>query len=359
MGRRNWKAVVRRCLPVLAAAAFSVSATAVCADPVESFYRGRNVTLIVGYGPGGGYDVYARHFARHFGKYIPGQPTIVVQNMPGAGSLVAANHIYNAAARDGSVIGTFARDMALTALLQANPNIRFDPRKFTWIGTPASSAEDVYLTFVRKQAAAKHASAVFGAGAMEVVLGGTGSGSGGNDWALLLRDGLGMRIKLIPGYRDSSALFLAVERGEIDGRSLDYSAVRSSRPLWLQPDSPVRVLLQFGRMTRHRDFPDVPLARDFATTPEQIALLDLADLSNTLARPFTAPPDIPADRAAALRKAFLAMGADADYRAEGEKLRIDISPMGGEEIAKVIERMAATPPAVFARMRTIRESASK
>ena len=359
MGSKIWKTALHSRSLMLAAAVFSMCSMPVAADPVETFYRGRTITLIVGYGPGGGYDVYARHFARHFGKHVPGQPTIVVQNMPGAGSLVAANHLYNAAARDGSVIGTFARDMALTALLQANPNIRFDPRKFTWIGTPASSAEDVYLTFVRKEAAVKNASAVFGAGVTEVVLGGTGSGSGGNDWALLLRDGLGMRIKLIPGYRDSSALFLAVERGEIDGRSLDYSAVRSSRPLWLHPDSPVRVLLQFGRMTRHRDFPDVPLARDFATTPEQIALLDLADLSNTLARPFTAPPGIPGDRTAALRKAFLAMGKDADYRAEGVKLRIDVSPMGGEEITKTIERMAASPPAVLARMRAIRESASK
>ncbi|MBM3607625.1 MAG: hypothetical protein FJX29_04095 [Alphaproteobacteria bacterium] len=324
------------------------------AQSAAEFYNGRTVSLIVGYGPGGGYDVYARHFARHFGKYLPGNPVIVVQNMPGAGSLVAANHIYNAAARDGSVFGTFARDMALSALLKANPNIRFDPRKFTWIGTPASSEEDVYLTFVRKESQVREASDILRPGGPEVVLGGTGAGSAGNDWALLLRDALGMRIKLIPGYRDSSGLFLAVERGEIDGRSLDYSAVRSSRPLWLQQDSPVRVLLQFGRTTRHRDFPNVPLARDFAKTPEQIALLDLAELSNTLARPFAAPPDLPADRTAALRKAFIDMAKDKDYIAEGEKLRIDISPIGGEEILKVIERMASVPTEVLERMKAIR-----
>ncbi len=328
------------------------------AESVEQFYKGRNINLIVGYGPGGGYDVYARHLARHFGRFVPGTPAIVVQNMPGAGSLTAANFIYNTAPKDGSTFGIFARDMPLSAVLKANRNIRFDPVKFTWLGTPASSSEDVYLTFARKDAKVKNIAEVMKPGGPELVIGGTATGSGGNDWALLLRDGLGMRIKLIAGYRDSSALFLAVERGEIDARSLDYSAVSSSRPDWLKPDAPVHVILQFGRETRHKDFPNVPTARELAKGKEQIALLDLAELSNTLARPFAAPPGVPADRAAALQKAFVDMCADKDYLAEAKKLRIDISPLDAKAVLGVIARLAAAPPDVIAKMRGIRSAVS-
>ncbi len=329
------------------------------AQGVETFYKGKTLELIVGYGPGGGYDVYARHLARHIIRFVPGRPSIVVRNMPGAGSLVAANHLFNAAPKDGTTFGIFSRDMALSAILKANRNIRFEPRKFSWLGTPASSANDVYLTFARKNANVKNIKQIVGPGSDVLVIGGTGAGSAGNDWALLLRDGLGMRIKLIPGYRDSSALFMAAERAEIDGRSLDYSAVRSSRPDWLRPESQMQVLLQFGRTTRHPDFKNVPLARDFADTPEKVALLDLAELSNTLARPFAAPPEIPADRLAALRKAFDDMGRDPAYKAEGEKLRIDISPMSGQEMLAVIEKMASAPPHVLAQMQRIREANQK
>lgn len=347
-------------LAALVAAGLSTGgASSSHARDVEAFYKGKTLELIVGYGPGGGYDVYARHLARHIVRFVPGRPSIVVRNMPGAGSLVAANHLYIAAPKDGATFGIFARDMALSAILKANRNIRFDPRKFSWLGTPASSANDVYLTFARKDAKVKDIRQIAGPGPDVLVLGGTGAGSGGNDWALLLRDGLGMRIKLIPGYRDSSALFMAAERAEIDGRSLDYSAVRSSRPDWLKPGSPMRILLQFGRTTRHPDFKSVPLARDFADTPEKIALLDLAELSNTLARPFAAPPGIPADRLAALRKAFDAMGRDPAYIAEGERLRIDISPMSGQQILAVIEKMASAPPQVLRQMQRIRDANKK
>ncbi len=342
-----------------ALAACILSASSAKADDVEQFYKSRPLEILVGYGPGGGYDVYARHLARHITRFIPGKPTVVVRNMPGAGSLVLANHLYNAAPKDGSTFGIFARDMALSAILKANKNIRFDPRKFGWIGTPASAANDVYLTFARKDAKVKSVSDIVGKGEKVLVLGGTGLGSAGNDWALLLRDGLGLRIKLIPGYRGSAQLFVAAERGEIDGRSLDYSAVRSSRPDWLKSGSPMRVLLQFGRTTRHPDFTNVPLARDFADTPRKLALLDLAELSNTLSRPFAAPPGVPADRLAALRKAFDAMGKDAAYIAEGKKLRVDISPMSGKQMLAVIEKLAAFPEPVREQMRKIRSANKK
>ena len=335
-------------------AAFVTGAPAL-AQGVGEFYRNRQLQIVVGYGPGGGYDVYARLVGRHIGKHIPGNPGVVVQNMPGAGSLLSVNYLANTAPRDGSVIGTFARDMALLALLGGNTNVRFDPRTLTWIGTPSSAGDDAYLMFARKDAKLKKIEdATRSGGNVEIVLGGTGEGAAGNDWAVMLRDAVGLNIRLIAGYRDSSALFLAVERGEIDGRSLDYSAVKSSRPHWLAPDSPVRVVLQFGRDTRHPDFPDVPLARDLASDPAVLALIDLAEVSNTLSRPFAGPPDIPVDRARALQEAFMAMCKDPDFLAEAGKLRIDVSPVSGPDVLRLIERLAASPQPVLDHMKKIR-----
>lgn len=330
------------------------------AQGVGDFYRNRQLQIVVGYGPGGGYDVYARLVARHIGKHIPGNPGTVVQNMPGAGSLLSVNYLANTAPRDGSVIGTFARDMALLALLGGNSNVRFDPRKLTWIGTPSSAGDDAYLMFARKDAKLKKIEdATRQGGGVELVLGGTGEGAAGNDWAVMLRDAVGLNIRLIAGYRDSSALFLAVERGEIDGRSLDYSAVKSSRPHWLTPDSPVRVVLQFGRDTRHPDFPDVPLARDLTTDPAVLALIDLAEVSNTLSRPFAAPPEMPADRTRALQEAFMAMCKDPEFLAEADKLRVDVSPVSGPDVLRLIERLAASPQSVLDHMKKIRSQSHK
>ncbi len=345
---------------LVAAAALACASGAAIAQNVADFYRGKQLQIIVGYGPGGGYDVYARLVGRHLGKHVPGNPGTVVQNMPGAGSLLSVNYLANTAPRDGTSIGTFARDMALLSLLGGNPNVRFDPRKLTWIGTPSSAGDDAYLMFLRKDAKAKKIEeATKAGGGLEIVLGGTGEGAAGNDWAVMLRDAVGLNIRLIAGYRDSNALFLAVERGEIDGRSLDYSAVKSSRPHWLTPDSPVNVVLQFGRDTRHPDFPNVPLARDLTKDPDVLALIDLAEVSNTLSRPFAGPPEIPADRARALQQAFMAMCNDPEFRAEAEKLRVDVSPVSGPDVLKLIERLAASPPAVLEHMKRIRSQSHK
>ena len=338
-----------------AAAALVCAGDGAFAQSVADFYRNRQVQIIVGYGPGGGYDVYARLVGRHLGKHVPGNPNIVVQNMPGAGSLLSVNYLANTAARDGSVIGTFARDMALLALLGGNANVRFDARALTWIGTPSSAGDDAYLMFMRKDAKLKKIEeATRQGGGVEMVLGGTGEGAAGNDWAVMLRDAVGLNIRLIAGYRDSNALFLAVERGEIDGRSLDYSAVKSSRPHWLTSDSPVRVVLQFGRDTRHPDFPNVPLARDLTKDPSVLALIDLAEASNTLSRPFAAPPGLPVERARALQEAFMAMCNDPEFRAEAEKLRVDVSPVSGPDVLRLIERLGASPPDVLEHMKKIR-----
>ena len=225
------------------------------ADEVADFYHGHQVSVITGFGPGGGYDVYARLLARHIGRYIPGNPSVVVQNMPGAGSLRAANYIYSVAPKDGTAFGLFARDMVLVALLGGDPNVQFDPRKFTWLGSTSSYGNDAYLLMLRKDAPVKSIEDARRPGGPPMVLGGTAEGSTSDDIPILLRDLLGLHVKLIAGYRDSGVLFLAIDQNEVEGRMVGLSSVRSAHGHWLAPDSNMRVLLQFARASRLADFP--------------------------------------------------------------------------------------------------------
>ncbi len=323
------------------------------ADPVADFYRGKTVQLVLGYGPGGGYDVYARVIARFIGKYIPGAPNVVVVNMPGAGSLRATNYLYNSAPRDGLTIGAFARDMPLMGVMGGNPNAQFDPRKFTWLGSASSAANDAYLLFVRKDASTNSLAGALDPARPPIALSGTGEGATGNDITLLLRDALKLNLKIISGYPDSGAMFLAVDRKEVDGRFVGLSAVRSSKPEWLTPGGPMNVLLQFARATRHPAFPDAPTALELARDDRTRALIELASLPWTLSRPLAAPPGLPADRASALQDAFMAMQTDPEYLAECDKLGLDVSPIGGAQAAQLIEKLSNTPPDLFDALRKL------
>jgi tripartite-type tricarboxylate transporter receptor subunit TctC len=334
------------------AAMFVFNAGQARADPVADFYKGKQLNLIVGYGPGGGYDVYARLIARHLGKYMPGNPAVVVQNMPGAGSLRSVNYLSNAAPKDGTVIATFARDMALLGII-GNPNARFDARKLTWLGSSSSYGNDAYLMFTRMDARVKSIADARRPGGPPLVLGGTGEGASGNDVSTVLRDALGLNLKVVVGYPDSNALFLAVDRKEVDGRCVGLSAVQSSHAQWLRPGSGMHVLVQFARVTRHPDFPDVPTARELAKNDAARALIELAEISYTLSRPFAAPPGLPDDRAAALRAAFLAVHRDTQYLDEAARLKVDVSPIGGEEVLRAIERIANAPPALLDYMKKL------
>ncbi len=323
------------------------------ADGVADFYKGKVVNLVVGYGSGGGYDVYGRLVATHLGKYIPGNPTVVIQNMPGAGSLRSVNYLYNTAPKDGTTIATFARDMPLLGLIGNNPNVRFDPRKFTWLGSSSSYGNDAYLLITRKDAAVKSIADARRPGGPPLVLGGTAEGATGNDISTVLRDALGLNIRIIVGYPDSNALFLAADRKETDGRFVGLSAVSSSHPEWLRPDSGMQILLQFARLTRHPRFPDVPTARELATNDRARALIALAELPYRLSRPFAAPPGLPADRAEALQAAFLAVHQDPEYLDEAQKLMVDVSPIGGEEVLHAIEAIADAPPDLLDHMKKL------
>jgi tripartite-type tricarboxylate transporter receptor subunit TctC len=317
------------------------------ADAVADFYRGKTVTLAVGYGPGGGYDVYARLVARHIGRHIPGNPTVVVQNMPGAGSLRAVNWLYNLAPKDGTAIAHFARNMPLMGMLGNNSNAQFDPRKFTWLGSSSSFANDAYILIVRKDIPVKNIDDARRQGGEPLVLGGTAEGATGNDVPIILRDTIGLNVKQVVGYPDSGGIFLAMERGEIHGRPTALSSVKAIKPDWLQPNSGFHVLVQFARETRHQDFPNVPTARELARNEASRLLIELTEIPYKLSRPFAAPPGVPEDRARALQAAFLAAHQDPQFRADADKANIDISPVGPEAVTAAIRQIEKAPPELF------------
>jgi tripartite-type tricarboxylate transporter receptor subunit TctC len=323
------------------------------ADPVADFFKGKQVNVTVGSSSGGGYDVYARVLAHHIGRYIPGNPTIVVQNMPGAGGLRAANYLYNVAPKDGTTFGILAHDLVLLGALGGNPNVQFDPRKFIWLGASSSFADDAYLLIARTDASVKSAEDARRPGGPPLIMGASAEGGGSSDMTSLTRDALGFNLRSVVGYSGSSAIFLAIERGEIEARFTAISVLQSTRPQWLRPDGGMRALVQFARSTRHPLFPDVPTARELAQGDFAHALIDLAELPYIIDRPFAAPPDLPADRAKALQDAFVAVHKDSQYLEEARKLKIDVSPIGGEEVQRVIARIGSAPPETLAYMKNL------
>jgi tripartite-type tricarboxylate transporter receptor subunit TctC len=314
------------------------------ADAVAEFYKGRTITLVVGYGPGGGYDVYARLVGRHLGRHIPGNPHVVVQNMPGAGSLRSVNWLYKLAPRDGTALAHFARNMPLLGMLGTNPNAQFDPRKFNWLGSSSSFANDAYILIVRTDIPVKTIDDARRPGGDPLVLGGTAEGATGNDVPIILRDTIGLNVKQVVGYPDSGALFLAMERGEVHGRTTDLSSVRAIKPEWLKPNSGFQVLVQFARETRHHDFQHVPTARELARNEASRLLIELTEIPYKLSRPFAAPPDIPLERAKALQRAFAATHRDPQYLAEAAKQRVDVSPVTAEGVMHALRRLEQAPP---------------
>lgn len=314
------------------------------ADAVADFYKGKQITLTVSYGPGGGYDVYARTLARYMSKYIPGNPAILIQNMPGAGSLKGANYLYNVAPRDGTAFGTFARNIPLVGILKTNKNVQFDPLKYTWLGSSASFADDAYVLMVHKDAKVKSVEEARKPGGSPILLGTTAEGASSDAIGVVLREMLGFNIKQIPGYTDGAALNLAFERGEIEARNVGLSSIRSTKGDWVKPGGIGKVFVVFGRATRHRDFPDAPTARELAKSTKDRNLIEILEVPYSLSRPFAAPPEVPADRAKALQKAFMETHKDPAYLEEAKKGNFDVSPIDGNEVVRLIKVIADTPP---------------
>jgi tripartite-type tricarboxylate transporter receptor subunit TctC len=345
---------MRRPIAAVVLVIAALAAAQASAETVEDFYRGKRLTLTVGYGPGGGYDVFARLLARHLGRFIPGNPQIIVQNMPGAGSLIAANYLYAIAPRDGTAFGLFARDMPLLGLMGHNPNVQFDPRKFNWLGSSSDFSDDAYMMIVRTDAPVRSIEEMRRPGGPVMVLGGTADGATGGDVPRILQDALGLNMKLVLGYRDSAAVFLAMERGEVSGRTTDLSAIQSTKPDWLKPNGGFRLLVQYARLTRHKDYPDVPTARELALTDSGRALIEFTETPLlTMARPFAAPPGVPEDRIKTLQMAFLAAHRDPQYLDESAKIGVYVSPVSAADMVRSIERLSQASPDLFDQVRKL------
>jgi tripartite-type tricarboxylate transporter receptor subunit TctC len=314
------------------------------ADGVEDFYKDRTVTLIAGYSSGGGFDLYARVLANHLGRHVPGQPRIIVQNMPGAGSMRAANHLYNVAPKDGSVI-SLTRSPVIEPLVGAT-GAAFDATKFTWLGSGASDLTVCGLLGnpkVKTMADARQT---------EFTLGGLGPGSDEDMYAKILRKLLGLKIHLVSGYPGGAELILAVERGELDGRcGWAYSSIKISKPDWVA-EKKIK-LLNVLALERSPELPDVPAIMEFATSERQRQIFKFVLNAQTLGRPFAAPPGIPADRAAALRKAFDATMADPALLAEMKAKKLDVEPIRWQSIETLLKDLYATPKDVVEETRAI------
>jgi tripartite-type tricarboxylate transporter receptor subunit TctC len=338
--------MLTRTIAVISALCLAATATGARAQSVEQFYHGRQVTMIVGTAPGGINDITARFVAAHLGQYIPGNPNIVVQNQPGAGGIASANRLYNVFDHDGSVIAKLERGVPMLAI-QGDPNVNFDPLKFTWLGSLSSYARDSYLMLVMAANPIKSVNELREPG-KTITLGGDNAASSNLIFATIARDILGLNIKVVRGYSGAAPMFLAMQRGEIDGQIIGYSSVRTGqRDLW--GHQAFRPLLQFGRAKRLADFPDVPTGHELTTDAGVHALLDFADLQFAISLPFAAPPGVPADRAAALQTAFMAMCRDPAVLDAAEKLGIEMSPVDGDAVRDAIARAAATPRTVVER----------
>lgn len=323
------------------------------AQTPEEFYSRQTVTIIVAFNAGGGNDIYCRLIARYLGRHIPGKPNVIVQNMPGAASIRAANYVWQTAPRDGTVIANIQRTVPLHAAL--GKQFMFDIRKFTWIGSSSSFADDAYMLLVRTDADVKSIGDLRKPGGKPLVVSGTAPGSTSADVPVLMREILGLNLKIIHGYADSPAEIIALERKEVDGRIATLSSVRAARPEWLRPGSNIRPLIQYARETRLADFADIPTARELARNDEERQMLELSELSYKFGRPFIAPPDVPRERAKALQDAFLAAHRDPDFLAEAAKLQIDISPIGESEILSYIKMFDRAPPELLAKIKTMME----
>jgi len=332
---------------LLAGLALTLASIIPCAaQSPDQFYAGKSVSIVVPTSPGGNFDLNARMVSRHLGRFIPGQPTILVRNMPGAGGMLLANQFVHTREQDGLTIAIMERGTPQLAY-EGNPNVKFDPLKFNWIGSLSSYANDAYLMLVNDSHPAKTI-ADLRKPEMVVRLGGDMPGSTNLTFAILARDLLKLNVKLIRGYPGAAPMFIAMQGGELDGQMIGLGSVRGAQPaLW--NGKKVRPLLQAGRTNRLAELSDIPIARELLSDPADLALMEFAELSFFIALPFLAPQNVPADRVAALQKAFMDMTRDKEFLTDAARSNFELSPIDGAAVRAVIEKMAATPQAVIRR----------
>ena len=316
-------------------------------ESVADFYRGRQVTVMVGSSSGGSASLYAQALARHMGRQLPGGPSFIVQHAPGAGGLVLANSIANTVARDGTAFAITSRTTAIEPLL-GNRNAKFDARQINWIGT----ANVEYTTCLAwHTAAVKTLRDVM---VKPLIVAGTGADATEVAWPKAINKLVGTKIKIVVGYQSSTDMNLAMERGELEGNcGLGWTIVKLRKPEWLR-EKKVNLLFQMG-LRKHPDIPEVPLISDYAKTPEDRKVFEFLFAPQEMGRPFFTPPGLPPERLAALRLAFERTLKDSQFLADADKMGLEVQHVGGEAIEKLLERLYASPREVIERAKAVAE----
>jgi tripartite-type tricarboxylate transporter receptor subunit TctC len=320
------------------------------AQSVEQFYKGRQISFLVASRPGGINDLMARLISRYMGKYIPGNPTLVVQNLQSAG-LVLANRLYNSAPRDGATIAILERGTPQVAI-QGDPNAHFDPLKMNWLGSVSSYAHDAYVFWVNSSFAAKTVDDLRPPSKLVARVGTTGVGATNVTFTMISKDMLGLNVQNVRGYRGAAGVFLAQQRGEVDGQVVGLSAIKVGQKQLFEAGA-FRPLIQFARTTRLPELPNVPTGRELTKDPKAQQLLAFAEAPFFMALPVVAPPGVPAERVKALETAFMAMMKDDGFVADINKVGQDLSPIDGAAVRKLIEEMGTTPKDVIAQFNEI------
>ena len=331
---------------IAAARALCVAAAILCG--VDAAHAQSQISLLIGTTPGGGYDVYARALARHIGRYLPGQPAVIPKNQPGAGGLTLANYIYNKAPADGSEFATVQNGLPFEKLFQTlspeGRNALFDATKFGWIG---SITQTVFVTVTWHTSPVK---TLKDATQQQAILGASAMSSDSYVLAMLTNRLLDTKFKVVHGYPGAAEVDLAVENGEVQGEAgKDWTTLTSTRPLWIR-DKKINILVQMG-MTPHADIKDVPMAIELAKTPEDRKVMEVVFAKFGMSRPFLAPPGLPAERLAALRRAFDATMTDPAFFADAQKLGMEVNPVRGGDVEALVARMMSTPSELAQRAR--------
>lgn len=335
----GWLLPLSLCLLV----AFPTWAGTVRADAIQDFYKGRQVKLVIGSNTGGAYDSYGRLLAAHLGRHIPGNPTVVPSNMPGASGIQSATYLYQIAPKDGSALGLFNQSMGQRQMLEPDA-VRFDTASFTWVGA-MNTTTNVFITW--------HASGVKtldDAKTKDVVMGALSSDGGNSIYPFLLNRFLGTRFKVVLGYQGGNTIQLAMERGEVDGRAaVVWSGLKAGWPQWIA-DKKINVILQIG-LRKEPDLVDVPLLIDLAKTEVERAIFHFVSSDSAMGFPVAAPPGVPTERIMALRAAFQTTMADPAFLSDAEKRSLPIHPRSGDAVRQVIDALIATPKDVIATLK--------
>jgi tripartite-type tricarboxylate transporter receptor subunit TctC len=338
---RNLNVQLRR-RALLAAALVTIAGLPAAAQTPEEFYKGKTIDFVIGYPPGGSNDVWGRIMTRHIGKHIPGKPAVVPKNMPGAGSFLAINQVFNVLPKDGTIIAIGAPTAALDERL-GSQGVRFKTAQLNWIGRVDSL---VNMVFMWKTSPVQ---TIAQAQQKEATLSGTGAGSTVSVYPTVLNNVIGTKFKLIMGYKGSSEAMLAVERGEVEGHSTSWTALKVAHPDWLR-DKSVRLLVQFA-LKRHPEMADIPTAVELGRSDEERAVLAAVMNASEVGTAFFTTPGVPADRLEALRRAFDATMKDPEFLAEVQKTRLAVNPIRGEELQKLVVEVASLSPAIIDKVR--------